>query len=200
MSSIAISPDLGSFFEEVVTRALRDERVEATDAACHYLVGVLADYAHPERGAEAAFQRPLTFLLQDALAATGAERFRRLRALGDGVLYALGFFEPSVTRHGAGRGYALSVGSAAYNHASAMLRVGHGAAATDVLGELASKYERFVGVVSAVADAVLANERRSCPAGIVSLYTRWLETGSPRLAEELAGLGVVPLRTPGGTN
>ncbi len=149
---IDVAPDIDAYFEEIVHDAIIARRVEATEAAETYLTGLLVDYAKGETSAT--FDQPLTFQLRDALAARGAERFQRLQAIGDGVLYLLGFFEASLTRHGADRHYVMGLGSTAYSHASAMMRLG-GTSAYDVLQELSSKYERFVTVLSDVAETAL---------------------------------------------
>jgi hypothetical protein len=91
------------FFQEVLTDAIRVRQVEATDEAASYLVSLLCDYAHPDEAAGSTFGTPLTFQLRDAMAASGAERFKRLRGLGDHVLYALGFFGDHLEQKGIDR-------------------------------------------------------------------------------------------------
>jgi hypothetical protein len=200
--SIAIAPSIAEYFDEVVTDALRSRRIEATPAASHYIVELLVSYAHPDEDSGRAFDRPLTFQLQDALQATGAERFRRLRALGDGVLYALGFFGDHIEGRGVDRGYVVTVGTTAYSSAaSMMLRPLHAPApeGPDVLGELAAKFDRFARVLADVAESAMAKAARDDGA-VVRLYERWLKTGSGRLAEELGARGLVPARGSGGLN
>ena len=200
--SIAIAPSINDYFEEVVTDALRSRRVDATLAASHYIVELLVSYAHPDEDSGKQLDRPLTFQLQDALQATGAERFRRLRALGDGVLYALGFFGDHIEGRGVDRGYVISVGATAYSSAASMVfRPVHTPApeAPDVLGELAQKFDRFARVLADVAEGAMAKGARDDGA-VVRLYERWLKTGSGRLAEELGARGLVPNRGAGGTN
>jgi hypothetical protein len=200
--SIAIAPSISEYFQEVVTDAIRTRRVEATQAASHYIVGLLVSFAHPDEEVEATFDRPLTFLLREALEATGAERFRRLRALGDGVLYALGFFGEAIEVRGVDRGYVVTVGSTAYHGAASMLRRGAREPADDgpdVLVELAEKFDRFAGVLSEVAEGSLAKSAHD-DGSIVKLYERWLRTGSARLAAELGARGLVPNRGGSGLN
>ena len=199
MSEIAIAPSMNEYFRGVVTEAVLAKHVEATEAAVSYLVALLCEFAHPDEEAGSAFGRPLTFLLRDALDAAGPERFKRLRTLGDGVLYAVGFFGPHMRLSDADRGYVVTVGSMAYDHAAAMLRLNAKSRGPDVLGELAAKFDRFVVVLNDVADGTLArsaNDERS----VVKLYERWLKTGSDRLAAELASRGLVPTRAKGGLN
>src|SRR5262245_19111737 len=98
---------MSEYFRSVVSDAIRCRQIEATEAAEGYLVALLCDYAHPDPEAESTLTEPLTFLLRDALDATGPERFRRLRILGDGVLYAVGFFGGHIELLGVDRSYVL---------------------------------------------------------------------------------------------
>ena len=192
-STIAIAPNVTEFFQEVITDAIRVRHVEATDAAATYLVSLLCEYAHPGEEAGSTFNRPLTFQLRDAMEATGAERFRRLRALGDGALYALGFFGGHIEQRGVDRGYVSSVGSTAYTNAAAMLRMKaeRRASPMGVLSELATKFDRFAQVLSDVAEGTLASSARD-ERQVVKLYERWLRTGSEWMERRLRAQGVIP--------
>lgn len=200
--TIAIAPNITAYFHEVISDAIRVRRVDATDAAATYLVGLLCDYAHPTEESGSTFSRPLTFVLHEALETIGAERFRRLRALGDHALYALGFFGGHIEQRGVDPGYVATVGSSAYTHAAAMVRTkakSDPPGRPDVLVEMASKFDRFAAVLRDVAEGTIACGPRD-ERSIVKLYERWLRTGSSRLAEELGARGIVPLRSAGGSN
>jgi hypothetical protein len=192
-SKIDVAPNIDAYFEEIVHDAVQARRLEATEAAERYLIAMLAEYArgeHPDP-----FTEPFTFQLRDALSAHGASRFQRLRVVGDGVLYALGFFGTKVTRHGADPEYVMSVGSTAYGEASAMLR--GPSAAPNVLEELSVKFDRFVSVMTEIADGLLGGPFDD--ASVLRLYERWLDTGSERLARALGSMGLCPVR-PGGSS
>jgi hypothetical protein len=200
MEELAIAPRLGEYFRGVVDDVIRQRRIDATDAAVGYVVGLLCSYARPDQQAAATLNEPLTFLLRDAMAASGSERFRRLRMLGDGVLYAAGFFGEHIAHRGVDRRYVLTVGRSAYDGAAAMLHVNRqGPAAPAVLRELSAKFDRFVEILADVADGTMAHASQSSE-GIVQLYERWLRTGSTRLAGELGALGLMPSRGAGGTH
>ena len=202
LPTIAIAPSITVYFEEVISDAIRARKVDATRAAATYLVGLLCEYAHPDEETGASFDRPLTFALEDALAAMGADRFRRLRALGDHALYAVGFFGGHIEQRGVDKGYVASVGAAAYTHAASMVRsrlARERPAEPDVLSEMATKFERFAAVLGDVAEGTLVcgpRDQRS----VVKLYERWLKTGSSRLAEELGARGILPTGGAGGSN
>jgi hypothetical protein len=201
-STIAIAPNITLYFQEVISDAIRARQVEATDAAATYLVSLLCSFTHPDEAAGSSFDQPLTFLLRDAMEAPPAERFRRLRALGDHSLYALGFFGTHIEVRGVDRRYVSSIGSTAYTHAAAMLRTRARTGADrapDVLSEMAAKFDRFAAVLADVAEGTLACGARD-ERSVVKLYERWLKTGSSRLAGELGARGIVPTRGAGGTN
>ncbi len=188
---IDVSANIDSYFEEIVQDAVKSRGIEATGAAKHYIVGLLAAYA---RGAHAksVLDKPLTFQLRDALEERGAQRFESLRSIGDQVLYVLGFFGGAVKRKGADRQYVMSVGSSAYGHASAMMKMCGTDAGHDVLNELSESYARFVNVMTDVADTAIGST--SDDTSVLRLYERWQETGSPRLAATLNDLGLFPVR------
>lgn len=201
LPTIAIAPNITQYFEEVISDAIRARKVDATRGAATYLVGLLCEYAHPDEESGRSFNKPLTFALHDALEAMGMDRFRRLRALGDHALYALGFFGCHIEQRGLDKGYVASVGSTAYTHAASMMRrpSRERAAEPDVLSEMAAKFDRFAAVLGDVAEGTLVcgpRDQRS----VVKLYERWLRTGSTRLAEELGARGIVPTRGAGGNN
>ena len=192
---IDVSPNIDAYFQEIVHDAIVARQVEATGAAEHYLVGLLSDYARGHNPGDA-LDQPLTLQLHQALGQAGLTRFERLRELGDGVLYLVGFFGGSLTRRGADPQYVISVGSSAYSHASAMLRMGGSEASHDVLRELSHKFESFVDVLCEIADGALG--RAASDEAIVELYERWQATGSARLSRALTSLGVCPVKSSGG--
>ena len=194
---IAIAPSMDDFFRGALDDVVRARRLELTPGVLAYLVSLLCSYAHPGQEAEQAFSQPLTFQLRDALELAGTERFRRLRALGDSVLYAAGFFGDHIEQRGVDRGYVVSVGVTAYDHARLMLRQQpREAPGPDIFGELSVKFQKLVEVLGDFAASALAGFART-NRSLVQMYERWLKTGSTRLAGELGALGVLP-RTPGG--
>src|SRR5271166_2741735 len=193
MSAIVTARSVSVFFGEAVEDAIRATGVDATDGAAHYLVSLLADYAHPDHRSGEALDRPLTLLLDEALRVPdAAERFERLRTIGDGVLYGCGFFSDHFEARGVDAKYLHGIGTRAYGTASSMLRC-RTDVAPDLFGELAEKFEAFVDVVAEVADATIAMSAESSR-GILKAYERWLKTGSERLASALTSQGVMPTR------
>jgi len=196
-NGIVAAGSVSEFFLEVVEDAIKARRVEATGGATSYLVCLLSDYAKPDVRAEEPLERPLSFLLDEALhTVEPGPRFDRLRALGDGVLYACGFFGEHFEARGVATGYVMGIGTTAYGAASSMLRVPNAddaAPGVDIYGELSSKFPAFVEVLSEVADATSAYSAASAKQ-VLKLYERWLKTGSDRLAQALGAHGLVPGR------
>lgn len=198
--TIVATESIDGFFHEIVTGAIRSRGVEATGEATTYLVGLLADFAAPGTKAGETMDRPLTFLLDEALhTAKPAERFERLRVLGDGVLYSSGFFADHFEARGVDQKYLIGIGAAAYGAASSMLVSGHQPDAfADVFGELAQKFDSFVDVVGEVANLTIAKGVASSQS-LLQIYERWLKTGSDTLATALTERGLVPVRGGRGT-
>jgi hypothetical protein len=199
MSSILAKGSVADFFSEAVDHAIKTRGVEATGGATTYLVSLLADFAKPHGRADETLDRPLAFLLDEALRAPQpGERFDRLRVLGDGVLYTCGFFSDHFEARGVDQKYLFGIGTTAYGTASSMLRTGGEAKAIDVFGELAANFASFVEVIAEVADATIARGTASSK-GLVKLYERWLKTKSDTLAQALSSHGLVPVAGPKGT-
>jgi len=196
--AIVPAQSVTGFFGEVVEDAMRTRHVDVTDGATHYLVCLLADYAHPDSRAGEALERPLTILLDEALrSADRAERFERLRTIGDGVLYGCGFFGDHFEARGVDPKYLHALGTRAYGAASSMLRQAADENGPDLFAELSQNFNLFVDVVADVADATIAMGAASSR-GLLKVYERWLRTGSERLANALTSRGVVPTRGPKG--
>jgi hypothetical protein len=191
---IVPAQSVSNFFLEVVEDAKRSCGVDATDGATRYLVALLVDFVHPDRWAGEALERPLTLLLEEALRAPDpAERFERLRTIGDGVLYGCGFFGDHFEARGVDARYLHTLGTRAYGAAGSMLRHGANDTGPDLFEELARKFEAFVDVVGEVADSTIAMGTESST-GLLRVYERWLKTGSERLASALTSRGVMPTR------
>lgn len=194
MTAIVAANSVSHFFCEVVEDAMRSRRVDATHGVTHYLVSLLTDYTRPDGRAGEALERPLTLLLDEALRHTDlAERFSRLRYIGDGVLYGCGFFADHFQARGVDPKYLHGIGTRAYAAASSMLRGQADDCGPDVFAELADKFDAFVDVVAEVADSTITMDIES-PKGLLKVYERWLRTGSQRLADALTSHGVMPTR------
>lgn len=198
-SPIDLSANLETFFHDVVDDAIRKQQLEATQAAEYYLVSLLTDYARPDALSHETLERPLTLLLDEAMHAPSSERFERLRALGDGVLYVSGFFAPHLETRGVEVRYVTSLGARAYDGAGRMLRGANDNHVPDLFFELAENFSRFSELLASVAER-LSLSAAPTSKGVLKLYERWLKTGSEHLGSELVQRGVLPVRGAGGVH
>lgn len=179
-------------FAELVASALSETQVRPSPMAVAYLIGLLDSrvIAIPP-GGEAPEQEP-TSLAEDLLTARlqrGTVRLKRLRNLGDRALFVAGFFGDSLTRSVVDLDYYGDVGRAAYaNLAESLHCEVREPAWTGLYTELASRFDQFVEVLSAVGDRSgrVANEN------LLRIYERYLRTGSERDRARLVRLGQVP--------
>lgn len=195
--SIVATASVSDFFEEVVEDAMKVRGVTASEGARSYVVALLAELAKPGSPVERTLERPLTLLLDEALHTSElADRFEKLRTLGDGVLYSSGFFADHFEARGVDTKYVMSIGRTAYESAGSLLRTGSERDvnnSVDIFGELAKDFAAFVAVLSEVANATVA-KGVATSRGVLKLYERWLKTKNERLGEALASQGFVAPR------
>lgn len=195
--SIVATASVSDFFEEVVVDAMKVRGLTASRGATSYVVALLAELAKPGSPIERTLERPLTLLLDEALhTSTLADRFDKLRTLGDGVLYSSGFFADHFEARGVDTNYVIGIGRTAYENAGSLLRTGSERdvnQSVDIFGELAKDFTAFVAVIAEVANATIA-KGVATSRGVLKLYERWLKTKNERLGEALASQGFVTPR------
>ncbi len=196
---MTLGESLRGFFEDTVANVAARRRCEATAAVRGYLVGLLSDFAKPDRLIQDTLDRPLTLLLFEAHSQTGFERFERLRTLGDGVLYVAGFFRDHITTRGVELSYVNSLGAQAYGGASAMLRQPTRKATedTDIFRELSDNFQELAELLFEIGEMFQARSAGATPKATVQLYERWLKTGSLAIQSALSERGITPLRGTG---
>ncbi len=195
--SIVATASVAEFFGEVVEDAMKSHGLKASEGATSYVVALLAELAKPGSPVERTLERPLTLLLDEALKTPArADRFEKLRTLGDGVLYSSGFFAESFEARGVDTQYVISIGRTAYENAGSIL-ISPGEKKEDqgfdIFAELAKDFAAFVAVLSDVANATIAKSVATSR-NVLKLYERWLRTGNERLGEALASQGFVAPR------
>jgi hypothetical protein len=195
--SIVATASVSDFFEEVVEEAMKVRGLTASEGATSYVVALLAELAKPGSPVERTLERPLTLLLDEAMHTTlRADRFEKLRTLGDGVLYSSGFFADHFEARGVDTNYVIGIGRTAYENAGSLLRSGSERDVNntlDIFGELAKDFAAFVAVIAEVANATVA-KGVATSRGVLKLYERWLKTKNERLGEALASQGFVAPR------
>ena len=186
---ILSSQSLRDFFRDLLSRAIENQRASVQPFTELYLVNLLHEFLSSEalyvQAEDGTWQqKPLAFLLKDALEEAGPSRVRLLRRLGDTSLFISGFFPDSLARRSSlvDVDYYIAMGGRAYD------AVARHALESSLWEELSDKFRLLVDILNEVSERTLA----SSEAGLLRLYERWLKTGSDRLANALVRHGLVP--------
>lgn len=192
-NAVAVIGDaqLFDFFRERVENAVVHQRAGVSENTVFYLTNLLAEQARREEEEED-HEPTLVELRQRAVAASPGEAVTHWRRLGDTSLVVSGFFRESLERRRISRDYYERMGAAAYRALCGLLGHGPGTLA-DIFSELSDRYRTCAEVLTEVREEAVEQS----DADILRLYEQWLATGSPRVAERLRKLGVVPQRTQG---
>jgi len=186
---ILSSQSLRDFFRDLLSRAIENQRASVQPFTELYLVNLLHEflasealYVQTEDGTWQ--QKPLAFLLKEALEEAGPSRVRLLKRLGDTSLFISGFFPDSLARRSSlvDVDYYIAMGGRAYD------AVARHALERSLWAELSDKFRLLVDILNEVSERTLA----SSEAGLLRLYERWLKTGSDRLANALTRQGLIP--------
>ncbi len=191
-SAFHLGANVDGFFREIVESAAEQESVESTDLGLAYVTSLLASYVRLRSEDRALLGESLTLALHQAVLASGAERFERLRSVGDAVLYASGFFSEHLSARGVSLPYVRGLGARAYALAGGTLT-----GARDLFQELADRFDNYARLLGVVSDTVAATSAASSPAGTLRLYERWMRTRSPAAADALIERGLLPLASKG---
>lgn len=174
------------FFKELVDEALARQGLSSSELSAYYLVHVLEQFvASDDLYAELEVEKGTTLaeLLCEALAARGGRQLTMLKFTGDLALFVSGFFSDSIARRRVDLDYYVRMGGYAYRRAA----VKSSADASEVFLELSSKFVRFVDVLNEVSEKSSLGDST----GILRLYERWLQTGSPRSESLLRQEGIL---------
>ena len=191
---ILSSESIREFFQDLLAKAIENQRAQVQPFTELYLVNLLHEFLMSEalyvQSDDGSWQqKPLAFLLKEALEEPGPSRMHLLRRLGDTSLFVSGFFPDSLARRSnlVDVDYYILMGGRAYD-AVGVLAARHARNEKTVWDELSEKFRLLVDLLNEVSERTLA----STNAGLVRLYERWMKTGSHRLATLLVKQGVVP--------
>jgi hypothetical protein len=186
---LTTASDLFAFFLGRVETAAAHQGAPVSENTVYYLSNLLAEQGRPD---ESGAPTTLVELRQAAAAAPRAEAVTLWKRLGDQSLLVTGYFREHLERRRLSRQYVATMGTSAYGVLERLLdgpRGGFG----EIFGELAERWQTCANLLAEVRDE--SAERSDTD--IVKLYEEWLATGSPRVAERLRELGVVPVRVAG---
>ena len=182
---LTLAASVDEFFHEVVTDALDEVALTASEPASWYLVGLLGDFTR-----QSPTDEPLGLKLAQASNDPG-ERVRTLKQVGDTSLYVAGFFAESLSRSLVDADYYVSLGQNAYAQLARSLSASKSIG--EVYEELATKFPQFVDVLAQVRKRThLAELNQTTDIG--KLYEIWLRTRDEWVEKKLkqAGLLVDP--------
>jgi hypothetical protein len=114
-------PSLQSYFSQALEETLVQQGGQLDPIVKAYLLGLLEDAACDQEVIGRTVSSPLALQLDAALRAEPAQRFDKLRQLGDGVLVVGGMFRERLESQGLADRYVAEVGSRAYLGAHAVL-------------------------------------------------------------------------------
>jgi hypothetical protein len=179
------------FFRVQLMKAMEHQRVSTSAFTEYYLVNLLASGVRGDGRASAPeladVETPLALLYIRALQSSRAERARLLRTMGDTALFVSGFFADRLHNKLVDLQYYRAMGGHAYARLS---QENASAFAPLVFDELAGRFAQFADVLWEVSETSRINASNH---SVLALYERWLQTGSRRSAELLAGQGIHPV-------
>ena len=173
---------LASFFFEKLGAALKEHHVETAAETEHYLVTLLADYAHRQLD-----DTPLALKLMAANDASPVERRQKLKEVGDTSLFVSGFWADSFARRVVDIDYYIGMGGSAYGQ---LARTSEGWSRdlnNGVFEELSAKFKPLVGVLTTISQRT---QPAATPQDLVRLYDKYRNTGSGWARARLAEMGV----------
>jgi hypothetical protein len=187
-SMIELAQSAAAFFRECLESALRRRRVSTSELVESYLVQLLTDLANPRRGPTGPGASTLVEMLRDAQSATGAEKARLYRELGDSALLWSGVFRERLLHRGMSLSYYESIGQSAYHSAGHLHRLLRNDPIDELCLELGAK---FPGLSNALDEAATLGVDGS-DAGLVKMLDRFSRAGRPWMHRALMEGGVDP--------
>ncbi len=179
---VTLAASVDEFFHEVVTEALGEVDIDASEPASWYLVGLLGDFTRTRLTDE-----PLGIKLAQAPSDPG-ERVRTLKQVGDTSLYVAGYFAESLTRSLVDVDYYVGIGQNAYAQLASSFNSRTGV--SDVYQELAAKFPGFVDVLVQVRKRIALSEVQATT-DIGRLYEIWLRTRDEWVEKKLKDAGIL---------
>lgn len=187
VAELVAEGDLFAFFHPRVETAVAHQRAPVSPETVYYLTHLLAEQGRVDGSDPDA---TLVELRQRAVEAPRSEAVSVWKQLGDRTLVVTGYFREQLERRRISRDYYARMGATAYDALAGMLG---GDGIGGLFAELAVRWHTCSDVIAEVRDE--AAERTDTD--VLRLYEEWLQTGSPRVAERLRTLGLVPARTRG---
>jgi hypothetical protein len=186
--------DVREFFRDALQSALERQHLHVQDHTEHYIVNLLAMFAHTDALFEPENNRsqlkPLALQLAEAVhAPDDRQRFRMLQRLGDVALFIAGFLAAGHSRGAVDVDYHIAMGGRAYGALAQAPFHGAQRILGCVFAELEHKFQPLVDALNEIGEGAA----RHSPRDVLRLYELWHKTGSQRAHRLLMKLGVRPV-------
>ncbi len=186
--------DVREFFRDALQAALDRQHLHVQPHTEHYIVNLLAMFAHTdalfEPDGDRSQLKPLALLLAEAADAPDERRrFRTLQRLGDVALFVAGFLAGSYARRPVDVDYHIAMGGRAYGTLAQAPYHGAQRVLGCVFAELQDKFQFLVDALNEIGEGAAQNS----PRDVLRLYELWHKTGSPRAHRLLLRLGIRPV-------
>ena len=186
--------DVREFFRDALQSALGHQHLHVQDHTEHYIVNLLAMFAHTDALFDPDEKRsqlkPLALLLAEAVdAPDDRQRFRTLQRLGDVALFVAGFLAGGSSRRPVDVDYHIAMGGRAYGTLAQASCHGAQRVLGGVFAELGTKFQPLVDALNEIGEGAAKNS----PRDMLRLYELWHKTGSPRAHRLLLKLGIQPV-------
>jgi len=183
-----------SFFKEEFDRARASLKCDVHLDVEFYVVNLLCEFIDPKAidrvlNSEGSFlERPLALILKDAVEAPEQQRAQILRRLGDVSLYLSGFFQDYFNRKTFDIGYYIELGSSAYDQVADLQKHSQESLQHIPFSQMSRDFLKLVDVLSEISE-----KSTSRTLDTLTLYDRWVRSGSPRLLSLLENQGVTAI-------
>ena len=174
------------FFADSLDGIIVRRQIELSEPGKLYIVKLLTEFAG-DRQAQEKIDEPLAYRMIDALNASGGEKVRKLKDLGDVSLYVSGYFSESLKRSLIDVDYYAEMGRTAYGHLVKIFDTTAAACFREIYEELTFKFLVLVKMLNELSDRFHASSDRD----LLKLYEKWLETRDPALADILREKGLI---------
>ena len=180
---------LEEIFRELVQKAVKSQNAQPSSMAEYYLVALLSSAVNSSALVLADPANDLTFAETYLALKTqsGAQREETLRRLGDRALFVSGFFSDCLMRKNVNPKYYHRMGSLAYSRLADEVEP---SPLFELFRALAKGFHMFVSILGEVSEHTAPHNNRRT----LSVYEKWLWTGSASAYKELIENGINPIR------
>ncbi len=183
MAQQLVRQNLTEFFRDLLQEAMRSQKVETSEDSEFYVVKLLEGFASTEANW---FARPLALEYLESFHVPPANRYGKLRRVGDTALFVSGVFMESLHRQLVSSDYYMALGRNAYAQLATLASAG--TQRDGVFVELGERFDDLVRVLSEISfEQLFRGDSHT-----LRIYTRWLYARGERDAQWLLRHGIVP--------